>query len=228
MVYPGVEYAQQWLEDCARILCNPSDVMKSKPSCSLTLALLLLASVALPNGASGAFVFTISPVGPNVVVTGSGSFDLSALVIDVPPSESGFSGGMWPGAAILFSGPSVPVDEYRSTPGVINFGPGGVTQSTSDFGDAVGIHGGLSGGLLYVPAGYISGSQLVTGSTYANQTLASLGLTPGNYVFRWGSGGSADSLTVSIVPEPSICSLLACGVALAAILFIRARRRASA
>ncbi len=201
--------------------------MKSKPSCSLTFALLLLASVALPSRASGAFVFTISPVGPNVVVTGSGSFDLSALVIDVPPSGTGFSGGMWPGAAILSSGPSVPVDEYRSTPGVINFGPGGVTRSTSDFGDPVGIHGGLSGGLLYVPAGYISGTQLVTSSTYANQTLASLGLTPGNYVFRWGSGGSADSLTVSIVPEPSSSSLLGCG-AVVGVLFIRARRRASA
>jgi hypothetical protein len=42
---------------------------------------------------------------------------------------------------------------------------------------------------------------------FANQTFASIGLTPGTYTWTWGSGSNADSLTVQIgpaaVPEPA-------------------------
>ena len=43
-------------------------------------------------------------------------------------------------------------------------------------------------------------------STYLNTTFATLGLTPGEYVYRWGTGEHADSFTIVIgapVPEPS-------------------------
>ena len=201
--------------------------MKAKSSRWLTFALLLLASLALPGRASGAFVFTISPFGSNVVVNGSGSFNLSGLLITVPGISSA-SGGTTPSGAYLFSGSSPLVNEYRSIPaisGPFSFGSGGHTNATSNFGAGVGIRGPTSfggGGLLYLPAGYVSGTELVTGSTYANQTLATLGLAPGEYVYTWGS----DSLTVRIVPEPSTWSLLGSGVFLASVLSFRARHGA--
>jgi len=49
-----------------------------------------------------------------------------------------------------------------------------------------------------VPDGYTSNTRLTTSSTYTGATLASLGVTPGTYVWSWGSGATADSLTLQI------------------------------
>jgi hypothetical protein len=52
-------------------------------------------------------------------------------------------------------------------------------------------------------------------SVYANQSFKSLGLTPNVYVYQWGSGATADSLTIVIgdVPEPSTWALMLLGFA---------------
>jgi PEP-CTERM motif len=52
-------------------------------------------------------------------------------------------------------------------------------------------------------------------SVYANQSLASMGLIPAVYVYKWGSGDTADSLTIVVgdVPEPSSWALLLLGFA---------------
>jgi hypothetical protein len=61
-----------------------------------------------------------------------------------------------------------------------------------------------------VPTGYVSGAALSNTSTYDNATFASLGVTPGAYVWTWGSGAHIDSFTLVIgAPEPSGVLLLA-------------------
>jgi hypothetical protein len=81
---------------------------------------------------------------------------------------------------------------------------------------------------LIVPIGYVSGSALSDTSTYDNATFNSLGVTPGTYVWTWGSGANADSFTLNIgaavVPEPS--SLLLLGAAFAVLLFVVRARQA--
>ena len=75
---------------------------------------------------------------------------------------------------------------------------------------------------IRLPLGYVSGAPLASASaTFSGATLASLGLTQGTYAYNWGSGGSADSLTVNIVPEPTTGALLALGI------FVLAARRHS-
>jgi hypothetical protein len=71
-------------------------------------------------------------------------------------------------------------------------------------------------GGIVVPSGYVSGSLSGT-ATYNNQTFANLGLASGTYVWTWGTGADADSLTLQIgpaaaVPEPPSLPLLAMGL----------------
>ena len=85
-----------------------------------------------------------------------------------------------------FSGPS-------------SFGPGtSEVDATSGSGDILGLTPVGEG--LVVPDGYTSGSPLSSSSTYSGETFASIGMTPGTYVWTWGSGGSADSMTLNIIP----------------------------
>ena len=78
--------------------------------------------------------------------------------------------------------------------------------ATSGTGDKVGVRG--TGAVLYVPQGYISGSLSAT-NTWSGQTIASLGATPGTYVWSWGSGcdptrvNSEDPSTVTVAEVPA-------------------------
>jgi hypothetical protein len=77
---------------------------------------------------------------------------------------------------------------------------------------------------LDVPAGYISGGLLSGSSTFDNTTIASLGFTPGTYVFSWNSSvdsyvvgpAADDSITIQVgsaVPEPSTWAMMLIGFA---------------
>jgi hypothetical protein len=67
-------------------------------------------------------------------------------------------------------------------------------------------------------------------STYENQTLSSLGATPGTYIWTWGTGSHADSFTLQIGPaqtasEPGALTLMAVSLAgLLGVVLMRTRR----
>jgi len=146
-------------------------------------------------GGTGDFNVTISQVGSDVVWSGSGSFDLTALTLRAP---STIAGGFNAGQAIWAIGPSVTVDTYSGvTTFPASFGSGGVGV-TSNTGSTYGILPGGSGRLLYVPSGYISNSVISGTSTYNSTTIAAMGLTTGTYTWSWGSGGNASTLVMVI------------------------------
>jgi VPDSG-CTERM motif len=91
----------------------------------------------------------------------------------------------------------------------MSFGSGGNFFPSTSSGDFVGI--AVIGGFIFVPQGYVSGAALSDSMTFNNATFASLGLTPGTYVWTWGGGGANQrfKLQIGSVPDSgSTVSLL--------------------
>ena len=178
-------------------------------SCSRQLfrfgaALIVLMSLIAGSAYAG-YTVTLQQVGPNVVATGSGAIDLTGLTFD---HSSSLNPGIRPaiGAAEEFAfintGPtSSSVDMYVHPSGP-TFGSSGVsTSASSGSGDMVGISRGLFlTSALSVPTGYVSGTALSDMAIYSDKTFASLGVTPGTYVWTWGPGAN-QNFTLQVLPE---------------------------
>ena len=142
-----------------------------------------------------AYTVTLQQVGANVVATGSGAIDLTGL---------NFGGTLTNGQALIaaseaqiFTGPTslTSFDLYTGLSGPRAFGIGFSKFANSGSGDLVGI-GAFE--LLIVPHGYISGTPLSDSMTFNNATFSSLGVTPGTYVWTWGTGLPNQNFTLII------------------------------
>ncbi|MGC2626956.1 MAG: hypothetical protein WA269_08975 [Candidatus Udaeobacter sp.] len=186
---------------------------KSIGSSSSRLALLLIALVftclGLRQNAQAGYIVTLQQVGPNVVATGSGAINLTGLTFF--QSDGVFSPEILPGAGVqagggILTGPtSSSVDLYFEPRGPTSFGSGGATPASSGSGDMVGIfpiHLIFERALI-VPRGYVSGTFLSNSATYSGKTFATLGVTPGTYVWTWGTGANQNfTLQIPVPPPP--------------------------
>ena len=170
-----------------------------------------------------AYTVTLEQVGSNVVANGSGAINLTGLSF----LASGTQGGaiLQPpiGAIVTGTTDSANVTFFSGFSGPTSFGSGNGDIASSGSGDRVGIVGLF--GQLSVPDGYVSGAALLSSATWNNATFASLGVTPGTYVWTWGTGGANQNFTLIIggagVPDGgSTASLLGC-----ALLGLAALRR---
>jgi hypothetical protein len=144
--------------------------------------------------AQATFTATIDQVGTNVVVTGSGTIDLTDLSFF--QTVGGLVSGIFPQEGVLSVGGSTSgtsVDRYKGISGPA-FGSGGFFLANSSSGALVGV-----GSLLDVPQGYVSGTSLLDTATYNNATFAKLGITPGTYTSTWGTGVHEDSFIINAV-----------------------------
>ena len=188
--------------------------MRSLPS--LAISFIFLAGVT--SLARGTMIITCTQTGSDVVCTVGGSVDLSALSLGY---TGGSKGNVNPAAGVVAVGPPVfsDIDVYPGIPNV-PFGPGAETLPSIGTGLAYGT-GSTN---LYVPAGYVSGATLPpSSSTYSGASLSSLGITPGTYVWNWGSGANADSAILTAIPEPSALCLLLLGLGVGG--FARMRKK---
>ena len=182
-----------------------------------SIVLSALAGLYLPSQAHAAYIAVITQVGPDVVVTGAGAINLAGLTYRPPQSGpiDQASAYMSAHGGLLEIGPLSLTDvrKYSGISGPTAFGTGHTFYPTTGSGDLVDIVGSFAIPILDVPLNYVSGGPLNATDTYANRTLASMGLTLGTYVWTWGSGPTADSYTLTIsassVPEPASAGLIA-------------------
>lgn len=183
-----------------------------KPALAITLAIVLGLPLTVRPAQAG-YTVTLQQVGPDVVATGSGAIDLTGLG---PPASHGQGVPVSPEidaedwAWGIFTGPaSSRVDAYDvgtfSGPG--SFGSGGETFASSGSGDAVGTFTQIWWGtdqFLWVPRGYRSGTFLSSSATWSGKTFATLGVTPGTYVWTWGTGPNQNfTLQIGEVVSPT-------------------------
>jgi hypothetical protein len=157
------------------------------------------------SGATGNFNVSVSQVGPDVVWSGSGSFNLTSLTLNqnIPGITGGFNrdfaqfivGPTSPSAGTTYSGSS-----FTTFP--TSFGSGSGFPPSSSSGSLFGVVQTVGGGPreVAVPQGYVSGTVISGSMTYNSQTIAGMGLSGGTYTWAWGSGGNASSLVMTITP----------------------------
>jgi len=175
--------------------------------CAATASLLIMRSPA-----QAGYMVTLEQVGSNVVATGSGPIDLTGLTFVL--TTRAFS-AISPGGGDIVTGTFAAfIDQYTGFSGPTNFGSGFLSFGSGS-GDLVGIFG-FGGGLL-VPKGYVSGTALSDSATYDSATFSNLGVTPGTYVWSWGTGPNQNFTlkigTATVPDHGSTVGLLLLGLA---------------
>jgi hypothetical protein len=191
--------------------------------------LWLAAALAIVAGrAEAGFIVTAIETPGGVVFSGGGNLDLNGATLNAMTTDEA---AISPAAGLLVIGPtSFTLDDaYSPLTGPKSFGAGGIVAASSGFGDHVGFSTTFDpSGVIVVPHGYTSGAPLESSSTYAGATFASLGMTPGTYVYTLPS---SDTFTLQIgaaVPEPSSLSLALCGLGAVGLAGYARRRKARA
>ena len=190
---------------------------------ALCIACALVAATAAANASP--YVVTLEQVGSDVVATGSGEINLAGFpgsfltstasaAIRADPDYILLGTGELQGYGLSITGPS-------------SFGSGSGTFADLSSGDAVGINGSNT---IYLPDGYVSDTALSSSATWDSATFASLGVTPGTYVWTFGTGAD-QSITLDIVastPLPAALPLFATGLGALGFLSRRKKRKAQA
>jgi VPDSG-CTERM motif len=165
------------------------------------LALVSLLGLGITQSAS-AYLVTLEEVGPNVVATGSGVLDFFHLNFNsfVPAQAQIDPSG---GTILVGIDPNGPLEDLYtgSITGPTSFGSGGLTNPSSGSGFLVGINGALD--QIFLPEGVLNTQPLPGTSTYNGATFASLGVTPGTYVWTWGTGAN-ENFTLQIGPAGAV------------------------
>lgn len=146
------------------------------------------------------FTVAIDEVGNDVIMEFSGSLNIDALTL-LRAGEALGGGGLGISTATFLSGP------INSTFDVY----GGAITAPTSFGTGMGLPNSSSEGSVFgvifqnappyelvVPANYSSGLLIFGSQTFANTTLAELGLVNGTYSYSWGSGANAESFDVVV------------------------------
>ena len=172
----------------------------------ISIGISIIAAFLLGATAQAALVITIEEVGNDVVATASGTLNMADLTA-TGGNITLNSGYMSPSFGCVFTG-SGTCNYYTGATGGALLGTGGFLEGNSATGNAFGLI--YDAGYIAVSDSYISGAQIDGTATWNNQTFATLGIDETSFTMTWGSGDTADSMTVNAaVPEPATASMMA-------------------
>jgi len=175
------------------------------------------------NTASAGLIVNINETAGNVVVTYSGSLDLSTTFFDTSRLNMSHN-NLWSacdGCLQSYNAGGENIDDYNlptwlSSP--TSFTLSGSLSGGSIVGDAFLIDIGPNFGQFWMPLGYQSGQNINGSNTFIGSSLAGIGANNGTYIWTWGRNNAIDSLTVTVgtitndVPEPSTLAIFALGI----------------
>ena len=131
--------------------------------------------------------------GPNVVMSGTGTINLTDLTPRV--STDTFVSSMVPLLSRFSPGPSSPWTgrfytgaTFTMPPAFGTIGLQYAASSGSGSGVAVVYNSYIGSESLFIDSSYVSGNVITTYSTFNNRTLAGMGLIAGTYTYSWGTG----------------------------------------
>ncbi len=171
-------------------------------------AVLAMAVITAP--VRSAVIAQASEIGGDVVITATGSYDISGLTLI--QSDVAFLSnetGVDPADGTLFFLTST-TDIYEGVTSVPSFGTGAYALADSVSGDTFGV---MSNGRLQVTSGAGVTGMVNSQMTFNNASFASLGMAEGTYQWLW----STDSLTLTVgapapIPVPAGLPLFLCGL----------------
>ena len=151
-----------------------------------------------------ALLFTIQESAGNVIISGSGTLDISGF------TDFGSAGAINPGADGLgfYVAPAMAttnVNSFRDN--LMSLGPDNIgTGTTFTFanvydGDSDPFGYGINTNIVILPTGY-SGQSLSGLTTITGETFASIGLTPGTYTWTATNGDYIETIVLA-EPEPT-------------------------
>jgi hypothetical protein len=202
--------------------------------------LMVISAPAKP--ARAVWTITMQQVGSDVEATGTGSMDYNGYI--PIPNGSADSGLDAPIGQILLGAYASNTTNFDpiSISDPPNFGPGGPggvgeVSPSSIHGFTAGVlDSGEDGGggqmEIVAPFDYVSGTPFSSSATWADWTLAGLGITPGTYTWTWqttptdADPATSDSIILDIIappPTPEPAALAVCSVP-AAMGVLRRRR----
>ncbi len=153
---------------------------------------------------NAAILLQVEQLGNDVVITGSGSANTTALTnegIDNTWTNVLTDNQIAAGADAFSNGQ---VTLWSGIMGPASFGSDPTFSQNPDNGSS-SLFGIVASNLtpspqIFLPQDYISGASLTGTSTFLSSSLSSLGFAPGStFTWSWGSGGSADSLVLKVL-----------------------------
>ena len=184
----------------------------------------LFAAIAMIAGmttaANAAVVVDFQETVDGLEVTGSGSLDLTGLT---GPNTQALGGAdLFNPSSGEFAVTNGDLDVYSFSGSNSNFGTSGQILATSASGDDF-LLASLANQVGFAQ-GYTSGTQISFIALFAGQTLASLGITPGQVEIMLPEDSIVLNFNVAQVPVPATLPLLLGGIALFGALRRRGAR----
>ena len=165
---------------------------------------IVLISLIHSSLSHAAVIINVSEVVGDVVASANGTLNTAGLT---PFGGGSITGGHTFGSGynagydgVLFVSTATSLQSYIiNSPVVFSTGTS-IFQATTNSGGTVGISLFNLAGLdrLHVSNTYVSNATISATSTWSGTTITNLGLIPGTHVITWGSGETADSLTLNI------------------------------